>query len=94
VEEVDLSSQHVGEACSAFVDVVMATYAAKQFGPRLRCDSELLLATFMTDAHARDGTIRTRDLTHPTKRNMKTQLIALESRCRQDQNRATGGIEK
>jgi hypothetical protein len=30
VEEVDLSSQHVGEACSAFVDVVMATDAAKQ----------------------------------------------------------------
>src|SRR6266849_2908707 len=34
MEEVDLSSQHVGEACSSFVDVVVATDAAKQFGPR------------------------------------------------------------
>ena len=34
VEEVDLRSQHVGEACSAFVDVVVAAGAAEQFGPR------------------------------------------------------------
>ena len=34
MEEVDLSSQHVGEACSAFVDVVVAAGAAEQFGPR------------------------------------------------------------
>ena len=34
VEEVDLRSQHVGEACSAFVGVVMAAGAAEQFGPR------------------------------------------------------------
>jgi hypothetical protein len=34
VEEVDLRSQHVGEASSAFVDVVVATGAAEQFGPR------------------------------------------------------------
>src|SRR4029077_3189651 len=34
VEEVDLYSQHVGEACSAFVDVVVAAGAAEQFGPR------------------------------------------------------------
>jgi hypothetical protein len=33
VEEVDLRSQHVGEACSAFVDVVVTTGAAEQFGP-------------------------------------------------------------
>src|SRR5437762_11617921 len=34
MEEGDLRSQHVREACSAFVDVVMATGAAEQFGPR------------------------------------------------------------
>ena len=34
VEEVDLRSQHVDEACSAFVDVVVAAGAAEQFGPR------------------------------------------------------------
>ena len=34
VEEVDLRSQHVGEACSAFVDVVVTTTAAEQFGTR------------------------------------------------------------
>ena len=34
MEEVDLRSQHVGEACSAFVDVVLAAGAAEQFGPR------------------------------------------------------------
>ena len=34
MEEVDLRSQHVGEACSPFVDVVMATAAAEQFGTR------------------------------------------------------------
>src|SRR5580693_1913129 len=34
VEEVDLRSQHVGEACSAFVDVVVTTAAAEQFGTR------------------------------------------------------------
>jgi len=34
MEEGDLRSQHVGEACSAFVDVVMATGATEQFGPR------------------------------------------------------------
>src|SRR4029077_18198190 len=34
VEVVDLRSQHVGEACSAFVDVVVTTAAAEQFGPR------------------------------------------------------------
>src|SRR4029450_12012383 len=34
MEEVDLCSQHVREACSPFVDVVMATAAAEQFGPR------------------------------------------------------------
>ena len=34
VEEVDLRSQHVGEGCSAFVDVVVAAGAAEQFGPR------------------------------------------------------------
>ena len=33
VEEVDLSSQHVGEARSALVDVVVTTAAAEQFGP-------------------------------------------------------------
>jgi hypothetical protein len=36
VEEVDLRSQHVGEACSAFVDVVVAAGAAEQFGPRCK----------------------------------------------------------
>jgi len=34
VKEVDLRSQYVGEACSAFVDVVVAAGAAEQFGPR------------------------------------------------------------
>src|ERR1700719_3242615 len=34
VEEVDLRSQHVGEARSAFVDVVVTTTAAEQFGTR------------------------------------------------------------
>src|SRR6266404_5202422 len=34
VEEVDLRSQHVGKACSAFVDVIVTTAAAEQFGPR------------------------------------------------------------
>src|SRR6266566_122078 len=34
VEEVDLRLQHVGEACSSFVDVVVTTAAAEQFGPR------------------------------------------------------------
>jgi hypothetical protein len=34
VEEVDLRSQHVGEARAAFVDVVMPTGAAEQLGPR------------------------------------------------------------
>jgi hypothetical protein len=34
MEEVDLRSEHVGEACSAFVDVVVAAGAAEQFGPR------------------------------------------------------------
>src|SRR4029453_1123499 len=34
VKEIDLRSQHVGEARSAFVDVVVATSAAEQFGPR------------------------------------------------------------
>ena len=33
VEEVDFRSQHVGEARSAFVDVVVAAGAAEQFGP-------------------------------------------------------------
>ena len=33
VEEVDLRSQHVCEARSAFVDVVVTTTAAEQFGP-------------------------------------------------------------
>ena len=30
VEEIDLRSQHVGEACSAFVDVVVAAGAAEK----------------------------------------------------------------
>src|ERR1700730_1942097 len=34
VEEVDLRSQHVGEARSAFVDVVVTTPAAQHFGTR------------------------------------------------------------
>jgi hypothetical protein len=33
VEEVDLCAQHVGEAGSALVDVVVAAGAAKQLGP-------------------------------------------------------------
>jgi hypothetical protein len=33
MEEVDLCSQHVREACSPFVDVVMTAAAAEQFGP-------------------------------------------------------------
>src|ERR1700722_9321937 len=34
MEELDLRSQHVGEACAAFIDVVVAAGAAEQFGPR------------------------------------------------------------
>lgn len=36
VEEVDLCSQRVYEARSAFVDIVMTTSAAEQFGARRR----------------------------------------------------------
>jgi hypothetical protein len=34
VEKVDLRAQHVGEAGSALVDVVVAAGAAEQLGPR------------------------------------------------------------
>ena len=34
MEEIDLCSQHVREACSPFVDVVVTAAAAEQFGPR------------------------------------------------------------
>src|SRR4029077_970202 len=33
-KEFELDAQHVDVACSAFVDVVVATGAAEQFGPR------------------------------------------------------------
>src|ERR1700722_17884418 len=48
MEEVDLRSQHVGEACSAFVDVVVAAGAAEQFGPRY------LAGDFERGRHGRD----------------------------------------
>src|ERR1700688_4680852 len=53
MEEVDLRSQHVGEACSAFIDVVVAAGAPEQFGPRclagrFECGGAILSASGTT----------------------------------------------
>lgn len=49
MEEGDLRSQHVGEPCSAFVDVVMTTGAAEQFCSR--CPA----GNFERGRHRRNG---------------------------------------
>jgi hypothetical protein len=56
VEEVDLRSQHFGEACAAFVDIVVAAGAAEQFPDWLA----LLLDREMTYRQDRKLTARLR----------------------------------